>query len=248
MAELGKRASGLTTGPRPAGAADHDAYPRKVDGLIFGHNPAQGVFDGQKFLHPDLDLFIQFPPEWKIVNSPTAVGAHAVQGDAMIVLSSEGPGTDPLTPAASLVAEMNQGFGLNPTRSEALQVGSWPARLVAFQEQTGKDSATLYFLWVAVKDQIYRMTGLSSDLRKDHLRRTAESFRHLTAEEKASIKVSRVRVVEAREGEDLQSFCWRTFNVLKPEGAAVMNGLETNATLQAGQWMKIVAEESYLGL
>ena len=51
-------------------------------------NPAMGVIQGRDFLHPELDLFIKFPKEWKSINSRQALFAVAPKKDGLLVMAA----------------------------------------------------------------------------------------------------------------------------------------------------------------
>src|SRR5690606_34242250 len=61
--------------------SDRDALLRRVDGLIFGDNPEQGVTRGSAFLHPPLRFRVDFPSGWEVANSPQQVVAKAPGAD-----------------------------------------------------------------------------------------------------------------------------------------------------------------------
>src|SRR5687767_15102021 len=56
-----------TVAPSSTSAAASDAeFLRRIDGLVFGDSPSEGVVRGNTFLHPDLRLSIAFPPKWDV--------------------------------------------------------------------------------------------------------------------------------------------------------------------------------------
>ena len=72
-----------------ATTVNRDGYLRLLDGMVFGENPRQGYFRGQRFLHPDLRFELTFPAGWKTANLPDAVVAQSADGAAQLQL---GPG------------------------------------------------------------------------------------------------------------------------------------------------------------
>ena len=60
-----------------------------------------------------------------------------------------------------------------------------------------------------------------------------------------SIAGLRVRVVEAREGESLAQLGERTGNRWSPEYTALINDLEVDAKMEAGELVKIARREQY---
>ena len=71
--------------------ADH---LESLDGLPVGQRPQAGIFEGDRFLHPDLDFQIRFPARWRTNNSAQSVGALAPGRDAMIYLMADQPEGD----------------------------------------------------------------------------------------------------------------------------------------------------------
>ena len=69
---------------------NRDPFVRRIDGVVFGENPRQGFFEGQRFNHPDLAFRIDFPAGWKTQNQPSAVVAVSPAQDAMVALSLSG--------------------------------------------------------------------------------------------------------------------------------------------------------------
>ena len=57
--------SGLRIGQRD--------YLRHLEGVVYGHDPREGYFEGARFFQPALDFQIDFPAGWKQQNSRAAV-------------------------------------------------------------------------------------------------------------------------------------------------------------------------------
>jgi predicted Zn-dependent protease len=75
-------------------------YLTRIDGLIFGADPRQGYFEGDRFHHPDLAFRIDFPTGWTHRNQPTSVGSVSEAGTSTFELSL----ADEDTPEAAVAA------------------------------------------------------------------------------------------------------------------------------------------------
>ncbi len=75
--------------------------------------------------------------------------------------------------------------------------------------------------------------------------KTAESFRALTSQERASIQVTPLRTVKAQEGETLDQLVTRSGTTWAREELAVANGLRPGASLRKGQLLKVAIQERY---
>ena len=59
---------------------------QRIDGILYGDNPEQGIARGNVFLHPVLRFRIDFPEKWEIANSPQQVVAKAPGADVFMLL------------------------------------------------------------------------------------------------------------------------------------------------------------------
>ncbi len=231
---------------RQPGVAKNSAdYLKRLDGLLVGENPAMGVIQGQNFLHPELDLFIKFPREWKSINTRQAVFAVAPKKDGLLVMGVAGKGTDPDQAAEQFKNALYREHRAKPNVSKSVKIGDLPGHLLTYTDASGKEPTHMHFLWIAYRGLIYRFIGLAPERYRPVLRETALSFRPLSAKEKDSIRETRLRVVLARSGETLQQLTIRTGNVWSPKITAVVNGLDKGQTLKKGQLVKIAVAQPY---
>ena len=240
-------ASRISWQKAPGIAPRRTDYLRKLDGLLVGINPEEGIFVGRTFLHPVLDLSIRFPQGWKTVNTRQAVFAVTEEKDAVIGLGIEGEGSDPQQPADKFRQALKKQYGVDPTRSEKVSVGKLPAYLLMYTDTSGKEPVCLCLLWIAYSDAIYRFVGIGPERYRNILQDAAFSFRPMTKKEKASITETRLRIVPARSGETLAALSKRTGNQWDDRTTSVMNGLKENQRLKKGQLVKIAVRQPYKG-
>ena len=67
-------------------AATATSLLQRVDGLVYGDSPEQGIARGSTFLHPVLKFRIDFPKDWEIMNSPSQVVAKAPNAEIYMLL------------------------------------------------------------------------------------------------------------------------------------------------------------------
>jgi predicted Zn-dependent protease len=245
--EIGKRAEKIGYVHRPGIAADRNQFLDRLNGLVVGEDPAQGIFVGQKFMHPDLEVFIEFPPGWRTMNSPSAAGAMSPGKDGLVFVGLQGEGTDPAKPAHEFAKSLHDEYKIEPSVSEPVKLGHWPAYHMALTESSGRAKVQMHFLWVACRGMIYQMIGLAQEHHREILRRTAFTFRPLTPEERGSIQEARLRIVKAREGEDLAGLSDRSGNLWDLTVTALMNGISLEGPLEPGQRIKVAVSKPYRG-
>jgi len=247
-ATAANRAETMQWLPRAHIAPTQADFLQKFDGLVMGPNPAEGIFEGQRFLHRDMDFSLRFPDGWQLVNSREAVGAFEPTGKAFVALRVAGPGNDPQAAAQQFVqGELRQARG-KVRDEQAIMVGDLPAYRLEIEVGAVQTGGHLTF--IAYDDFVYRIDTLarSSDVGKFEGRGRAvvRSLRPLTEEEKASFEITRLRIVQANAGESLEALSQRTGNALPLGTTAVINDLFINSRLRAGQLVKIGVAEPYV--
>ena len=65
---------------------DRTGYLDRIEGLIYGDNPADGIVRGSEFLHPALRFALAFPGGWEVQNSETLVVAKQPGRDNYMIL------------------------------------------------------------------------------------------------------------------------------------------------------------------
>jgi predicted Zn-dependent protease len=230
---------------KPVVAGDADAYLRQLDGLLLGVDPAFGVLRGRKFLHPVLDISVEFPPDWSAVINRYAVVAVAPERDGVLTLGVGGENVEPWEAAGVFERALYEQHRIKPTRSESVKIGAFPAHLLLYTDTSGKEPMHMAFLWVAYRKVVYRFIGLAPEKYRENLRSSALSFRPITATEKSSINERRLRVVAARESESLARLSKRTSNVWPLKAIAVVNGIDADKPLKEGQLIKIAVSKPF---
>jgi len=230
---------------QPGIAPGTKAYLRKLDGLLIGGNPAMGVFQDGKFLHPELDLSLTLPEGWKTLNTRQAVFAMAPKEDGILVMAVAGKGSDPEQPADRFETALYNEYRIKPAQSKSMKIGKLPAHLSLYTDNSGREPMHLAFLWVGYRGLIYQFIGLAPEKYRELLRATALSFRPMTPTERKSITETRLRVVSARSNESLTQLSKRMRNVWDIHTTAVMNGIDIKEPLKEGQLIKIAVLQSY---
>jgi predicted Zn-dependent protease len=226
-------------------AATRGQFLGRLDGLLLGPDPREGVFQDAVFLHPELDFRVRLPSEWVLQNARQAVRALAPQGAALIELSGAGGGDDPRVAAERDLAQQ----GISVVDSGAVRIDSLRAYRARAVVATQQGSMGLDLTWVAHRGAVYRITGMAPETTfsrySELFRRTAESFRPLTGEERTTIQERRLQLTAAREGESLEQLSARTANAWSVAQTVVMNGLVESTRLRSGQLIKIARDQPY---
>lgn len=237
-------AAAAETGAPPDAFYGRNELLRRIDGLPYGDSARQGFVRGRDFLHPALRFAFTAPPDFRLVNQPQAVIAQG-PGGALILFDSVKPRRpDPLD---HILGEW--GAKLRLRDAERLQVNGNPGA-TAWAPGVQTKSGVRDVRMVAVRfpgGELYRFlfltpTNLTARLAED-LQRTTYSLRPLGAEEAARLKGLRIRVVEVRPGDSVESLAARmTVEGMPVERFRALNGLDPGMALRPGEKVKIIAE------
>ncbi|NIO09454.1 MAG: hypothetical protein GTO40_16195, partial [Deltaproteobacteria bacterium] len=198
-------------------ARDRADLLARLDGLLVGNSPVEGVFFKNQFLQPDLDFTVRFPPKWDTVNAPNLVAAKAPDEDVLVLVQLVGRGDDPLQVARAVEekakvrllenAQLTEINGLRAVRSATIVRGS-------------KGKMGLDLTWIAHRSLVYQITGVSPSKQFNRYSKAffdvAGSFRPLSEAERSEIKEARLHIVRAQDGEVLEKLIGRTNGVWTP--------------------------------
>jgi predicted Zn-dependent protease len=222
---------------------DRDEYLGRIDGMIFGDNPEQGIVRGNAFLHPVLRFRLDYPQSWQIQNSPQQVVAKAPNADVFIVLQlvQKPQGRNVEEVALSSM----QGAGFRPVRGERTTINGLDAFVGVYQGQMeGLGAVGTRAAHIAHNNQVYLLAGLVPAQGFEQVDsafvQTIRSFRPLSAAEAENIRPNRVDLYTVRSGDTWQSIAARSGGVVDARTLAVMNNLQTGAEPQPGSRIKIV--------
>jgi predicted Zn-dependent protease len=232
----------LTAG-RSDFATDRDEYLRRVDGIIYGDNPEQGIVRGNAFLHPTLRFRLDYPESWQIQNTPQQVVAKAPNADVFLVLQlvqkAQGRSVQDVALASM------QGAGFSPVSGERTAINGLDAFVGVYQGQMeGLGTVASRAAHIAHNNQVYLLAGIvpaqAFEQADAAFVQTIRTFRPLSAAEAENIHPNRVDLYTVRQGDTWQSIAARSGGAVNAQTLAIMNNLQTGAQPQPGSRIKIV--------
>lgn len=243
--DIDKEITKLDWTEKPSIAPDKTSLYEKLEGMIIGQNPAQGVFEENVFKHPDLNLAIIFPEKWETVNVPVAVGAAQPDGEAQLVFAVDNSKATPDSLGKALVELIEKEYKIKPDQSKSLTINGFPAYMVSLIDKSGKKPIEIQVYWLRTNDILFNIVGMSYLNYSDVMLETVNSVRSLTDEERQNISGLKLHSVTALENETLEAFSKRTNTSWDLKTMEVKNGIETNSVLKKGQILKIAVKEFY---
>ncbi len=200
-----------SSGPLVAGRDDlkigRDAHLRRLDGMVFGPNPRQGVIVNGTFKHPELLFQVDFPGDWALENGKRAVVAAPESGDVIAGLTA-GP-----MQGDSLEAHVNAGMQARSATSvngAATSVGGIPAYRVRYGAISNEIAVRATDVFVRLGDLVYDLIGYGrAEAFERHARtidRWQHSFRRLPRSEADRYQPDRLQIFAAPQSGTLSSF------------------------------------------
>jgi predicted Zn-dependent protease len=217
-------------------------YLDRIDGLVYGVNPRNGIFRNGLFLHPDLRFQLGFPGDWPRQNMAQAVMAVSRAQDAAIQLTLAG---EPSPDAAAQRFLAQPGIQPGPVARQTTH--GPPVTSVGFQAQTQQATLQGLAAFIAHEGRIYQILGYSLvgvfGQYQSLFQQSLGSFRPLTDPAVLAIRPNRLRIVRIAEAMTLAEFNGRFPSAISMEELAVINRVEgAQSVLPAGMRVKRVAE------
>jgi predicted Zn-dependent protease len=245
-----------STHPDPAkrvvrAAANAKAYPvstiRKSDthfaainGMLYGDDPAQGVVEGQDFLHRDIKLKFTVPTGFGMQNGTQAVSINGNGGQAIFTQGAFS-GDRQAYVAAAFKSVSGDQQTVTPGPINQTTVNGIPAfysTAVVTTQQGQRELTVFAYEWAA--NTAYHFVTVSA-ANASPFNTMFQSMSRLNATQVAAIKARKVKVVTVAKGESVASLAAKmAYTSLQTERFLALNGLSGSATVASGQKVKIV--------
>lgn len=223
---------------------NRDAYLKMLDGMTYGDSARAGFVRGQTFWHPQMGFTFNVPAGFALSNQATQVVATSSSTGAVIILdSAQATQGDPLS---YLTNVWMQGKALNG--AERITVNGKPAAAASIAGMVNNQPVTIQLVAVQwspntmFRFQMAIPQGASSAL-VEGMKSASYSLRPMTDQEKQSIRPRKLKIVTAGVGDNVATMAARmSVEGNREQHFRVLNGLDTQQTLNPGQLYKIVVE------
>lgn len=225
----------------PGSVTNRDSFLTRIDGLVYGDDPAQGMVEGRQFIHPELRLAFTAPQGFYMLNGTSAVSINGQSGKAQLTLAPYG---------GDLTTYVRQQFAklggnqqqLAPSTLERTTVNGIPAAYGMARVTSGSSQVdVVVFAYEFAKDRAYHFAAMTPAGSSNVFNAMFQSMRRISASEASAVIPRRIDVVTVQRGETVASLARRmAFDDAQVERFRVLNGLASNEEVQAGQQVKLV--------
>ena len=226
---------------RTTGLLNRDTFLTRVDGLLYGDDPRQGVIDGQRFIHPDLQLSFTAPNGFYMVNGTTAVSINGQSGQAQLTLAQyDGSLENYIYNVFRQIGGQNA--QLQPSAVRRTTVNGIPAAYATARANTGNGQVDVtVFAYEFARDRAYHFQAITAAGRASVFNSMFGSMRRITTAEAGQVIPRRIDVVTVGPRDTVQSLASRmAYTTGQVDRFRVLNGLRSTDNLTAGQKVKLV--------
>ncbi len=232
-------------GPNAAGVINRDTFLSRIDGIVYGDDPEQGVIEGDRFIHPKLGLTFTAPDGFYMVNGTQAVSINGNSGQAQLSTGAYNGNMD------SYIRQVFQAIGgseqtLAPQSINRTTVNGLPAAVGTARVTSGGNQVdVVVFAYEFSNNRAFHFAAVTAAGQTGVFSPMFNSMRKISASEAAAVTPRMVDVVTVSSGDTVQSLSRRmAYQDAQEARFRVLNGLSSGESLRAGQKVKIVVRAS----
>ena len=220
------------------GMTNRDTFLTRIDGLVYGDDPAQGVIEGRQFIHPDLRLTFTAPSGFYMVNGTRAVSINGQSGQAQLTTGGYNGNLETYVRQAFT----SVGQQLAPQSLQRTTVNGLPAMYGVARVNSGRSQVdVVVFAYEFSNSQAYHFAAITQAGRTSVFTPMFNSMRRITTAEAGQVIPRVIDVVTVGRNDTVQSLAARmAYTDGREQRFRVLNGLAGSQNLVVGQKVKLV--------
>ncbi|BBC72862.1 peptidase M48 [Altererythrobacter sp. B11] len=223
------------------GATNADVFLTRIDGLVYGDSPKQGVIEGRSFIHPVLRLSFTAPDGFYMVNGSDAVSISGSGGQAQMSGGSYSGNLE------TYVRQQFQALGgqnstLAPQEMKRTTINGLPAVYgTARVTSSGNQVDVAVFAYEFSNTQAFHFTAIAPAGQIGMFNPMFQSMRRISTAEAGQVVPRRIDVVTAGRGDSVRSLAAKmAYTDAQEARFRVLNGLSSSDQVVPGRKYKIV--------
>lgn len=220
---------------------NRDTFLARIDGLLYGDDPAQGIIEGSQFIHPELRLSFTAPQGFYMVNSARAVSINGQGGQAQMTLAPYSGNLETYV-RQQFAALGGKDSTLAPAEMQRTTVNGLPAVYGTARVNNGQSQVdVVVFAYEFARDRAYHFTAIAPAGRAGTFNPMFQSMRRVTSAEASNVVPKKLQVVTVQRGDTVASLARRmAYPAAQEERFRVLNALGSRDQLTPGQKVKLV--------
>lgn len=226
---------------KPGSLRNRDVFLQRIDGMLYGDDPKQGIIDGSQFIHPDLRLSFSAPQGFYMLNGTRAVSVNGQSGQAQFKLAPYAGDLDSYV-RQQFTELGGQNSRLAPSSIQRTTVNGISAAYGSARVKNGGSPVdVVVFAYEFSNDRAYHFIAITPAGRGNTFTSMFRSMRRITQAEASAVIPRRIDVVTVRRGDTVSGLARRmAYADAQERRFRVLNGLGANEGLIAGQKVKLV--------
>ena len=217
---------------------DNGKFLRLTDGMAFGESESQGITRGDKFYHNGLDLFMQFPQGWNVINQPTELVAASPDSSQAIRMrmATKTAGVSADQFLQSQFESFREGRRISSSEEEA-----YAGLATLSDKQTGETQNILVSAIYRGQQAFVLLAQGKQDLPEQGFFNVASSMRRLKNDERKLGKGLKIKLITARSGDTFAKLASQsTLPDYAEAQLRLINDMYPAGEPRAGQTIKII--------
>ncbi len=222
------------------GVTNSETFLSRIDGLMYGDDPAQGIIEGSRFTHPELMLSFTAPQGFIMVNSTRAVSINGQGGQAQMTMAAYNGNLETYVRSA-FTALGGQNSNLAPSSIQRTTINGLPAAIGSARvTSNGQQVDVTVVAYEFARDRAYHFATITPAGRAAVFNPMFQSMRRITRAEASGIVPRRIQVVTVQRGDSVASLARRMdYTSNQVERFRVLNALGSNQEVTPGQRVKL---------
>ncbi len=216
-----------------------DAYLRRLDDVVFGNDPRNGYFAGDRFLHPAMRFSFTFPAGWQKKNEASAVHGVSAAQDAALQLSLA---KEPTAAAAARAFAQQQ--GLQSTAPTSATTNGLATSSASFAAVSGADTLRGAATFVEHNGSVFQLLGYTAaakwETHQAALTAALRSFAVVTDRAVLGVQPQRMDIITVDRQGSIAELLVRRPSPLTAEQLAQLNQVRVGEPLARGRVIKWV--------
>ncbi|MDJ0644047.1 MAG: M48 family metalloprotease [Erythrobacter sp.] len=223
------------------GVTNRDTFLTRIDGMLYGDDPEQGVIEGSDFIHPVLRLAFTAPQGFYMVNGTRAVSVNGQSGRAQLKLAPYAGDLDSYV-RRQFTELGGENSRLAPSSIQRTTVNGISAAYGSARVNNGGNQLdVVVFAYEFSNDRAYHFIAITPAGGGNTFSSMFRSMRRVTQSEASAVIPRRIDVVTVRRGDTVSGLARRmAYSDAQERRFRVLNGLGSNEGLIAGQKVKLI--------
>ncbi len=223
---------------------EREAYLQQLANVIYGVNPRNGYFVGQRFNHPEMRFTMNFPQGWRTANETQAVRAMSSERDAAIQLTLSKAST-----ADEALRAFTSQEGIQSGAVQRPAINGFTSTAAPFAVVQEADTLMGTVMFVQHGGQVFQLLAYGPAARWSSRQAAAEgtlrSFAVLTDRAALDMQPQRIEIIRLDRASSIADLRSRRASPLTAEQLALLNQVRVADVIPTGRSVKWVTGPTF---